>query len=78
MLTANLATLCVLFLVHAIRRYYHPRNLTISVVGDVTPEQVQQLAEKYFGGWSPAATMEVIPLQHPEPLTLARPDLQVS
>jgi hypothetical protein len=60
-----------------VRRYYHPRSLTISIVGDVTPEQVQQLAEKYFGGWSPAATMEVIPLQQPEPLTFARPGVQV-
>lgn len=35
-------------------RYYHPANLTISVVGDVDPSQVQQLAEKYFGHWTAA------------------------
>ncbi|ACB52543.1 protease [Crocosphaera subtropica ATCC 51142] len=29
--------------------YYGPNNLTISIVGDVQPEQVKQLAEVYFG-----------------------------
>lgn len=37
-------------------RYYHPKNLTISIVGDITPDQVHKLADKYFGGWSPGAT----------------------
>lgn len=36
-------------------RYYHPANLTISVVGDVDPGRVQQLAEKYFGSWTAPA-----------------------
>jgi hypothetical protein len=35
-------------------RYYHPANLTISIVGDVDPGRVQQLAEKYFGSWAAA------------------------
>jgi hypothetical protein len=35
-------------------RYYHPANLTISIVGDVDPGKVQQLAERYFGGWAAA------------------------
>ncbi|MGK7881500.1 MAG: M16 family metallopeptidase, partial [Crocosphaera sp.] len=29
--------------------YYGPNNLTISIVGDVNPEQVKQLAQIYFG-----------------------------
>ncbi|MGK7956042.1 MAG: M16 family metallopeptidase [Crocosphaera sp.] len=29
--------------------YYGPNNLTISIVGDVNPEKVQQLAQVYFG-----------------------------
>lgn len=35
-------------------RYYHPANLTVSIVGDVDPGQVQQLAERYFGSWRPS------------------------
>jgi len=34
--------------------YYGPTNLTISIVGDATPEQVFTLSERYFGGWQPA------------------------
>jgi len=29
-------------------KYYSPSNLTIAIVGDVNPEQIQKLAEKYF------------------------------
>eukprot|EP00879_Flechtneria_rotunda_P014417 GHRR01015065.1.p1 GENE.GHRR01015065.1~~GHRR01015065.1.p1 ORF type:complete len:529 (+),score=170.50 GHRR01015065.1:192-1778(+) len=35
-------------------RYYHPANLTITIVGDVDPAQAQQLAQQYFGTWAPA------------------------
>jgi len=30
------------------KKYYAPSNLTIAIVGDVDPDQVRQLAEKYF------------------------------
>ncbi|KAL4448231.1 hypothetical protein ABPG75_005450 [Micractinium tetrahymenae] len=33
------------------RRHYGPRSLTVAVAGDVRPEQVRRLAERYFGGW---------------------------
>lgn len=33
------------------QRYYRPEYCTVVVVGDVTPERVNQLAEKYFGNW---------------------------
>ncbi|MEP7265719.1 MAG: pitrilysin family protein [Bacteroidota bacterium] len=33
------------------QRFYRPENATILVVGDVTPEQVNALSEKYFGKW---------------------------
>jgi predicted Zn-dependent peptidase len=31
------------------KKYYTPRNLISVVVGDVTPQRVRELAEKYFG-----------------------------
>jgi predicted Zn-dependent peptidase len=30
-------------------KYYAPSNLTIAIVGDVDPDQIRELAEKYFG-----------------------------
>lgn len=35
------------------RRHYGPRSLTIAVAGDVKPEQIRRLAERYFGSWQP-------------------------
>jgi zinc protease len=32
-------------------RFYRPEHCTILVVGDVSPEKVNALAEKYFGSW---------------------------
>lgn len=31
------------------QKYYGPENLTVAIVGDVDPQQVQTLAQKYFG-----------------------------
>jgi predicted Zn-dependent peptidase len=31
------------------KKYYSPGNLTVAIVGDVNPQQVQQLARNYFG-----------------------------
>lgn len=36
--------------------YYVPNNLTIAVVGDVDPENVQQLAQTYFGRYKAGPT----------------------
>jgi zinc protease len=35
------------------KRFYRPEYATIIVVGDVTAEKVNMLAEKYFGAWKP-------------------------
>jgi zinc protease len=32
-------------------RYYRPEYTVVSVIGDVTPEQVRPMVEKYWGGW---------------------------
>jgi predicted Zn-dependent peptidase len=42
-------------------RWYRPQNTAIVIAGDVTPDQVMQLVEKYWGGWKPGGTVTEIP-----------------
>jgi len=44
-------------------RYYRPEYNTVLVVGDVTPEQVNALAEKYFGAWERGSYEAEIPVE---------------
>lgn len=44
-------------------RFYRPEYNTILVVGDVTPEQVNALAEKYFGAWERGSYESVVPVE---------------
>lgn len=46
-------------------RYYRPEYNTILVVGDVTPEQINALATKYFGHWERGSYVSVVP-EEPE------------
>ncbi|MFC1763017.1 M16 family metallopeptidase [Planctomycetota bacterium] len=46
-------------------RYYGPGNLTVAIVGDVDPVQIETLAEKYFG------RIEARP--KPDPVTTVEP-----
>ncbi|GMR15485.1 MAG: pitrilysin family protein [Gammaproteobacteria bacterium] len=46
-------------------RYYRPEYNTVLVVGDVTPERVDALAEKYFGQWQRGSYVSVVP-EEPE------------
>ena len=42
-------------------RYYRPEYTSILVVGDVTPDQVNGLAIKYFGDWQRGTYISVVP-----------------
>ena len=44
-------------------RYYRPEYNTVLVVGDVTPEKVNALAEKYFGKWQRGSYESVVPVE---------------
>jgi len=47
------------------KKYYSPSNLTIAVVGDVSPEQVKRLAKKYFGGIPSGPKPEPVETEEP-------------
>ena len=44
-------------------RFYRPEYCTIIVVGDVTVDQVNGLAKKYFGDWKPGSHVSDIPVE---------------
>lgn len=44
-------------------RYYRPEYNTILVVGDVTPDEVIALSEKYFGDWERGSYESVVPVE---------------
>jgi zinc protease len=44
-------------------RWYRPENTTIIVAGDVVPEQVLALVEKYWGGWKKGSYQAAIPAE---------------
>ena len=47
-------------------RFYKPENTTLLVVGDVQPENVKPLVEKYWGGWARGAVAAEIPAEPPQ------------
>lgn len=48
------------------QRFYRPEYCTLVVVGDVTPEKVNQLAETYFGQWKQGNYTSTIPEEPPQ------------
>ena len=62
---AEYATIAAITREHLIefhRRFYHPNNLMIGIVGDVDAEQVRGLVEKAFAAWKPAPGLEAPPV----------------
>ena len=47
-------------------RYYRPEYSTILVVGDVKPEEVNALAEQYFGKWKHGDYSADVPVEPPQ------------
>jgi len=45
------------------KRFYKPEYCTVIVVGDVTPEEVNLLSEKYFGNWEQGNYIATIPIE---------------
>ena len=42
-------------LVNLHQKYFQPEKTVLLMVGDMTPEQMKELAEKYFGNWESLA-----------------------
>ncbi len=47
------------------RAYYHPGNMTVVLAGDVVPEAVRDLVDRYFGNISSPGPPPVIQVQEP-------------
>jgi len=47
-------------------RYYRPQYTTIIVAGDVSPERVRPLAQKYWGNWKRGDYRPAIPAEPPQ------------
>lgn len=45
------------------KRFYRPEYCTVVVVGDVVPDQVNKLAQKYFGDWETGSYVADIPIE---------------
>lgn len=45
------------------KRYYRPEYSTIVVVGDVKPENIKKLAQKYFGDWKRGEYSTDVPVE---------------
>ena len=47
-------------------RYYRPENVTLLVTGDVKPETVFELAERYYGSWQRGYQAPSVPEEPPQ------------
>ena len=53
-------------------RFYRPDNVAVLIVGDVTPERVFELAQKYYGPWE--AGFEPVEIERDAPQEAAQRD----
>ncbi len=51
-----------------VKKYFTPSNAYLTIVGDVTPAEAKEMAQKYFGGWKNQ------PVDLPKNESVARPD----
>ena len=59
------------------RTYYAPNNLTMVFTGDVTPDEIFELAEDYFGGIKAQEAPQTVRTVEPEQLGERRFDIEV-
>ena len=48
------------------KRWYRPDNAALVVAGDVVPEQVFELARRYYGPWAPGVAPLTTPVEPPQ------------
>ncbi len=48
------------------KRFYRPEYSTVIVVGDITPEKVNELAQKYFGNWKHGSYVATVSPEPPQ------------
>src|SRR5262249_29530499 len=48
-----------------LKQVYRPQNATLTVVGDVNPEEVEALAREWLGSWVPAPNGQPLPAPAP-------------
>jgi zinc protease len=53
-------------------RYYRPGNSILAAVGDITPKEAFELAEKYFGDWKPRDVGDAASASAPAPPAATR------
>ena len=57
-------------------KYLDPARLTILMIGDMTPEQMKELADKYFGNWKKSESAPAI-IESPKVKELTKKEIKV-
>lgn len=58
------------------KKYLDPSRLTILMIGDMKPEEMKNLADKYFGNWKKAESAPSI-IESPKVKTLSKKEIKV-
>lgn len=58
------------------KKYLDPSRLTILMIGDMKPEEMKNLADKYFGNWKKAESAPLI-IESPKVKTLSKKEIKV-